>query len=94
MRRTRQEPIALRLGQRIGALHLDRVLRRQHKERAGQRIGGAVDRHLALFHALQQSGLGFRRRPVDLVRDDDVGENRARPELELSGLPVVDADTR
>ncbi len=31
-----QEPVELGFGQRIGSLHLDRILRRQHKERLVQ----------------------------------------------------------
>ena len=35
-----QEAIELRLGQRIGALHLERVLRGQHEERLLERVRG------------------------------------------------------
>ena len=52
----------------------------------------AVDRDLALLHDLQQRGLRLRARPVDLVRQDDVGEDGAGVELEGSGLLVVDGD--
>ena len=38
-----QEAVELRLGQRIGALVLDRVLGPDHEERVGQRVGDAVD---------------------------------------------------
>jgi hypothetical protein len=88
----RGEPVALRLGQRVRALHLDRVLRRDHHERPVQRVGGPVDRDLPLLHALEQGGLGLRRGPVDLVADDDVREDRPRLELELAQLLVVGAD--
>jgi hypothetical protein len=33
-----EEAIELRLGQRIGALHLERVLRREHEERLLERV--------------------------------------------------------
>ena len=33
-----EEAVELRLGQRIGAFHLQRVLRRQHEERLGQLV--------------------------------------------------------
>src|SRR5262245_43416203 len=36
-----QEPVDLRLGQLIGALHFDRILRRQHEERTRQRHAAA-----------------------------------------------------
>jgi hypothetical protein len=53
-----------------------------------------VDGHVALLHALEQAGLGLRRRAVDLVDEDDVGEDRARAELEalLALVEHVDAD--
>ena len=61
------EPIELRLRQRESALVLDRVLRRDDEERRRHRIRDAVDRRLALLHALEQRGLRLRRRAVDLV---------------------------
>ena len=86
----RGEAVALRLGQRVGAVHLDRVLRGDHEERAAQPVGDAVHRDLVLGHALQQRGLGLGRGAVDLVRDHDVREHRPGAELELLGAPVVD----
>ncbi len=62
-----QEAVELRLGQRIGALMLDRVLRGDDHEPAAELMGLAVDGHIALLHRLQQGGLGLRRRAVDLV---------------------------
>ena len=79
-----QEAVELGLGQRERALVLDRVLRRQHHEGAGQGRVDAVHRHLALAHALQQRGLRARRGAVDLVGQQDVGEGRAGDELELA----------
>ena len=49
-------------------------------------------RDLALLHALEQRGLGLRGGPVDLVADHDVGEHRARLELEVAVLRVERAD--
>ncbi len=86
------EPVALRLGERVGAFHLDRVLGGDHHERGLQQVGHPVDGDLPLLHRLQQRGLGLRRRPVDLVADHDVREHRARLELEVARLLVVDAD--
>src|SRR3712207_7960962 len=45
------------LGELVGALGLDRVLRGQHEERVGQRVRRAADRHLALLHGLEQRRL-------------------------------------
>jgi hypothetical protein len=50
----------------------------------------AVDGHVALLHALQQARLGLRRGAVDLVDQDDVGEDRPRMELEAALALVVD----
>ena len=84
------EAVELRLRQGERALVLDRVLGGDDQERVGHRIGRAVDRGLALLHALEQARLGLRGGPVDLVGEDDLGHDRPRPELELLGLLVVD----
>ena len=73
---------------------LDRVLRRDHHERPAHRVRDAVDRDLPLLHDLEQSRLGLRRRAVDLVGEDDRGEDRARVELEPVRALVVDRDAR
>src|SRR5690606_37171391 len=67
-----QEPVELRLGQRVGALVLDRVHRRRDEERVRQFAGDAVGRDLTLLHRLQQRRLGLRGRAVDLVGEQDV----------------------
>jgi hypothetical protein len=81
------EPVLLGLRQRVGALLLDRVLGGQHEERVGSLCRWPADRHLPLLHGFQQGGLGLRRGPVDLVGQDDVGEDRAvdEPEPPLAG---------
>ena len=84
------EPVELGLRQRERALVLDRVLGRDDEERIGHRVGHAVDRRLALLHALEQARLRLGRRAVDLVGEHDLAEDRARPELELLRLLVVD----
>ena len=87
-----REAVELRLGQRVGALVLDRVLRRHDHERAPERVADAVDRHLVLLHALEERGLRLRRGAVDLVDEEEVREDRARPELELVRALVEDVD--
>ncbi len=47
------EAIELRLGQRVRALVLDRVLRRDHEERRLERMRRVLDRHLPLRHRLE-----------------------------------------
>ena len=59
-------------------------------ERLRQRVRRAVDGDAALLHRLEERRLRARRRAVDLVREDDVGEQRPRAELELPGLLVED----
>ena len=71
-----QEPVELRLGQRIRAFQLDRVLRGEHEERLRQLVGFPDHRDVALLHRLQQGGLRLRRGAVDFVREHDVGEQQ------------------
>ena len=75
------EAVELRLGQRIRALELDRVLRREDDEgaRSSWLWPSTVTR---LLHALEQPRLRSRRRAVDLVDEHEMREDRAGPELE------------
>ncbi|MEI9887364.1 MAG: hypothetical protein WDN08_12835 [Rhizomicrobium sp.] len=68
-----QEAVELRLGQGIGALLLQRVLRRQHMERLGQVVALSRHRDVALLHRLQQRRLGARAGAVDLVGHQKLG---------------------
>jgi hypothetical protein len=87
-----QEPVALRLRQRVDALGLDRVLRRQHQERPRQRVRRPADAHLPLGHHLEQRRLHLRRRPVDLVDQHQVREHR--PQLDVERLLRRPVDPR
>ena len=87
-----EEAVDLRLGQREGAAELDRVLGGQHDEGRGQGVGDPVDGDLALLHGLEQRRLRLGGGPVDLVGEEDLGEDRALAELELGGLEVEDRD--
>ncbi len=49
-----------------------------------------ADGDLALLHGLQQRALDLGRGPVDLVGQDDVGENRPFAGGEFAGLGIVD----
>ena len=86
-----REAIELRLGQRVDAFLLDRVLRRQHPERIVERERGVGERHLPLLHRLEQRALRLRRRAVDLVGEQDVREDRPLLDPERRRLGVVDA---
>ena len=79
-----QEAIELRLGQRVGAFLLERVLRRQNMERRRQVVARPSDRHVAFLHRLQQRRLGARAGPVDLVRHQQLGEDRPLDEAETA----------
>ncbi len=83
-----QEPVELGLGQLVGALVLDGVVRGQDDERLGQPACLPVHAHLALAHRLKQRRLGFRRCPVDLVGEQQLGEHRPGPEHHV-GRPLV-----
>jgi hypothetical protein len=76
------EAVELRLGQRIRAFLLDRILRREHEERTLEIVAHARDRDLVFLHRLEQRRLRLRRRAVDLVGEDDVGEDRAANETD------------
>ncbi len=47
------------------------------------RVGDPLDRDLQLLHRLQQGRLSLRRRAVDLVGQQDVGEDRPLDERQL-----------
>ena len=84
------EPVDLGLGQRVGALGLDRVLGRHDEERARDGVALAADRDLALLHDLEQRGLDLGRRAVDLVGEQEVAEHRAELGVEGAGRRAVD----
>jgi len=88
-----QEPVELCFGQGEGPLMVHGVLGRDDEERRRQIERRAVDRDLALAHCFQQRGLGARRGPIDLIRHDDLSEDRAGPELELGRLLVENRTT-
>jgi hypothetical protein len=85
------EAVDLRLGQRVGALGLDRVLSGHHQEGLGHLVRLARDGDLPLLHHLEQRALHLGRRAVDLVGQQQVGEHRPERRGELAALLVVDA---
>ena len=85
-----QEAVELGLGELIGSLLVDRVLRGEHEKRLGQRIGMIAEGDLAFLHRLEQGGLHLGRRAVDFVGEDQVVENRAEFRFELRCLRVID----
>ena len=71
-----QESVELCFGQGIGAFLLDRVLGGENREPLPERVSGAVDRRGPFLHRFKQCGLRLRRRAVDLVDEQQVGEER------------------
>ena len=85
------EAVALRVGQLIDALALDRVLRGDDKERLRHEVCDTTDRHLLLGHHLEQRRLHLGGRPVDLVGEQEVDEHRAELDVEPLGAASIDA---
>lgn len=85
-----QKAVELGFGQRIGALVLDRVLGGGDQEGVGEGAWGAIDSDLTLLHGFEEGGLGLGRGAVDLVGEQEVGEDGAGLEGELGGAGVVD----
>ena len=83
-----EETIELRLGKRISPFLLDRVLGREHEEGLGEPHGLAGGGHAVLLHGLEEGGLGPRGSAVDLVGQDDVGEDRPGEEPEFPGTGI------
>src|ERR1041384_1776538 len=69
-------------GEGIGALLLDRVLGGEHEEGERELVGRAACGDPVLLHGLEEGGLGLGGRAVDLVGEDEVGEDRALEEAE------------
>lgn len=72
-----QEAVELCLRQLVSTGLLHRVLRRDDHERCAHGMADAVDRDNALLHDLEQRALRLRTRAVDLVGQNDGGEDRS-----------------
>ena len=55
-------------------------------------MGHAVDSNLTLLHRLQERSLGLRCGAVDLVGEDELGDDGTGPVFEAAGLLVEDVD--
>ena len=71
-----QKTIELRLGERVSAVVLDRILRGDDQERLRQRMSFSIHGDLRFVHGFKKRGLCARRGAVDFVGEDHVGENR------------------
>ena len=56
----------------------------------GKRLLRAVDRHLAFFHGFEQRGLSSRRHAVDLVDEQQIGEDGPAVQRERARRHVED----
>ena len=83
------ESIDLRFGQRVRAFELDRILRGEHEERQRQRARLAEDRDASLLHRFEQRRLCLGRCAIDLVREQQVGEDGPRMEGKLLAAVAV-----
>ena len=84
------EAVELRFRQRVGAFELHWILRRDHDKRRVERKALALDGYLALLHRFEQRRLRLRSGAIDLVAEQQIGEQRPAPELELRLALVVD----
>ncbi len=84
------EPVELGLGQRIGPLVFDGILGGDHEKGPRQLARLAPGGHRVFLHRLEQRGLRLGRRAVDLVGQDQVGEDGAMDEVQppLAGTGV------
>jgi hypothetical protein len=79
-----QKPVELCFRERVRAFLFDGILRGENEEGLGQPHGFARGRHPVLLHGLEQRRLRPRRRPVDLIREHDVGEHRPTHEAKAA----------
>jgi len=85
-----EKAIELGLGQRKRADVLDRILCGDDQERLRKREPSLLDADHSLAHGLEQSRLGLRSGAVDLIREQNVGEDRTGDEFEFLLVLVVD----
>ena len=84
------EAVDLRFGQRIGSFLFDGVLRGQHQERLFEQVASLADGDLPFLHRFEQGALHLGGSPVDLVGEDEVGEDGPLLDGEFAGARVVD----
>ena len=70
------EPVELRLGQGIGAFLFERILRGQHEEGRSQLIRLPAGGDALFLHRFEERRLRLGRRPVNFVRQENIGEDR------------------
>ena len=72
----KNKTIQLRLRQAVSSFLVYRVLCGQYHKRWFHRVSDAIHCYLSFFHYFKQCRLCFGRRPVDLIYQNDIAENR------------------
>ena len=85
-----QEAIELCFGKLIGSFLIDRVLRGEDQKGFGKTIGFIAQGDLPFLHGLQKCGLHLGGSAVDLIRQNDVGEDRAELGGKFLFLRMID----
>ena len=83
------EAVHLRFGQRISSFLLNRILRRQNQKRFFELESIFADGDLLFLHRFEQRALHLRRRAIDFVRQNQIGEDRPFARGEAAGLRIV-----
>ena len=91
-RQPQHEAIELRIRQGEGAIEIEWILCGDDEEWLGQRMGLAVHGDLVLGHGFEQRALRLGAGAVDLVGQQQAGEDRAGMKAELAGFALVHAD--
>ena len=85
-----RKTIHLRVRQQLRTGSACRVLRGEDDKRLRDRMTDAVDGDLPFLHGLEQRGLRAGRRPVELVREEQIAEHRTGLIDELAAILLID----
>src|SRR3989304_9785751 len=88
-----EEAVQLSFRQGERALVFDWVLGAHNHERLQRLMSDAINGDLPFLHRLQKRGLGLGGRAVDLVDQDDLGEDGAGGKLEGTGVLVAEGNS-
>ena len=81
----KHKTVQLSLRQAISTLMFHRILGRHNNKRKTHRIHHPIIGNLSFFHHLKKSGLGFSRRAVNLVHQQNISKNRTFPKFKFPG---------
>ena len=86
----KHEAVELGFGEFEGSRLLDGVLRRDDEEGRGEGEGFAAEGHFSLLHCFEKGSLDLGRGSVDLIGEEEVGENGAPVGAEFACLAIED----